>query len=92
LQESQPLWSGAPAPLQFDRRLRAITEDTPNKKQLKDIDYSSHDYSSQFEVLEQFSSEGEALSMKSFLNTVARKKGCTFLIKCPPGSGKTALL
>jgi len=87
LQESQPLWPGAPALLQFDRRLGRITEDTPNNKILKHVDYSS-----QFETLEQFSSEVETLSIKSFLNSVTRKKGHFFLIKGPPGSGKTVLL
>ena len=87
LQESQPLWPGAPALLQFDRRLRRITEDTPNNEQLKDIDYCS-----QFEMLEQFSSEAETLSIKSFLNLVVQKKECLFFVKGPPGSGKSALL
>jgi len=87
LQESQPLWAGAPALLQFDRRLGRVTEDTPDEKQLKRIDYSS-----QFETLEQLSSEVETLSIKSFLNSVTKQKGHFFLIKGPPGSGKTALL
>jgi len=87
LQESQPLWSGAPALLQFDRRLGRVTEDTPNSEQFKDMDYSS-----QFEMLEQFSSEVEILSIKSLLNLVGQRKECFFFIKGPPGSGKSALL
>ena len=86
-QESQSLWTGAPELLWFDRKLGKVSEDAPHYKLLKHIDYSSR-----FETVDQFSSEIETVSIKSFLNTVARKKGCTFLIKCPPGSGKTALL
>jgi len=86
-QESQSLWTGAPELLQFDRMLGKVTEDAPHHKVLKDIDYSS-----QFETVDQFSSEIETVSIKSFLNAVAKKKGHTFLIKGPPGSGKTALL
>ena len=86
-QERQQLWPGIPALLQFDRRLGRITEDTPNSEQLKVIDYSS-----QFETLEQLSTEVETLSVKSFLNSVAKKQEIFFLIKGPPGSGKTSLL
>ena len=84
-EESQPLWTGAPELLQFDRRLGKVTKDTD--KQLRDIDYSFH-----FETLEHFSSEIETVSIKSFVNMVAKKKDRLFLIKGPPGSGRTALL
>ena len=87
LQESQPLWAGAPTLLQFDQRLGRVTKDTPNEKQLKRIDYSS-----QFETLEQFTSEVETLSIKCFLNSVTEKKEHFFHIKGPPGSGKTSIL
>jgi len=87
LQESQSLWAGAPTLLQFDQRLGRVTEDTPDEKQLKCIDYSSR-----FETLEQFSSEVETLSIKCFLNSVTEKKEHFFHIKGPPGSGKTSIL
>ena len=86
-QESHSLWTGAPELLWFDRRLGKVCEDEPHYKPLMHIDYSS-----QFETVDQFSSEIETVSIKSFLNTVVRNKGCIFLIKGPPGSGKTALL
>ena len=79
------LWTGAPELLQFNRGLCKITEET--KKQYKDIDYSF-----QFETLEHFSSEIEAVSIKSFLNEVAKKEHRFYLIKGPPRSGRTALL
>ena len=79
--ESLPLWTGAPKLLQFDRKLRKVT------KQLRDIDYSSH-----FETLEHFSSKIKTVSIKSFVNTVGKKKDRFFLIKGPPHSGRTALL
>ena len=84
-EESQPIWTGAPELLQFNRRLGKVTKVTD--KRLRDIDYSSH-----FETLEHFSSEIETVSIKSFVNTVAKKKDRLLLIKGPPGSGRTALL
>ena len=78
------LWTGAPELLQFNRGLCKVTEDTD--KQYKDIDYSF-----QFETLEHFS-EIEAVSIKTFVNEVAEKEHCFYLIKGPPGSGRTALL
>ena len=84
-EESWPLWTGAPELLQFDRRLGRVTKDTDER--LRDIDYSSW-----FETLEHFSSEIETVSIKSFVNTVAKKKDCFFLIKGPPSSGRTVLL
>ena len=83
--ESRALWTGAPELLQFDRRLGRVAKDAD--RQLRNIDYSSH-----FETLEHFSSEIETISIKSFMNTVAKKKDRLFLIKGPPGSGRTALL
>ena len=86
-EQSVPLWTGAPELLQFDRRLGRITKDTD--KRLRGIGYSSH-----FETLEQFSSEIETVSIKSFVNAIAiaKEKDCFFLIKGPPGSGRTVLL
>ena len=81
-EESPALWTGTP---ELDRRLGRVTEDTD--KRLRDIDYSSR-----FETLENFSSEIEAVSVKSFVNAVGKKKDRFFLIKGPPGSGRTALL
>ena len=83
-EESQPLWTGAPELLQFDRRLGRTTDG-----RLKDTDYSSR-----FETLEHFSSRIETVSIKSFVNAVAiaTKDERFFLIKGPPGSGRTALL
>jgi len=86
-QGSKSLWTGAPEFLQFDRRLGKVTGYTPHHELLKDIDYSS-----QFEMVDQLSSEVETVSIKSFLNAVAKKEERMFLIKGPPGSGKTALL
>ena len=84
-EESVPLWTGAPELLQFDRRLGRVTKDTDER--LRDIDYSSC-----FETLEHFSSEIETVSIKSFVNTVAKKKDHFFLIKGPPSSGRTVVL
>ena len=84
-EESWPLWTGAPELLQFDRTLGRVTKDTDER--LRDIDYSSH-----FETLEHFSSEIETVSIKSFVNTVAKKKDRLFLIKGLPSSGRTVLL
>ena len=84
-EESWPLWTGAPELLQFDRRLGRVTKDTDER--LRDINYSSH-----FETLEHFSSEIETVSIKSFVNTVAKKKDRFFLIKGPSSSGRTVLL
>ena len=84
-EESWPLWTGAPELLQFDRRLGKVTKDTDER--LRDIDYSSC-----CETLEHFSSEIETVSIKSFVNTVAKKKDRFFLIKGPPSSGRTVLL
>ena len=84
-EESWPLWTGAPELLQFDRRLGRVTKDTD--KRLRGIDYSSW-----FETLEHFSSEIETVSIKSFVNTVTKRKDCLFLIKGPPSSGRTVLL
>ena len=84
-EESWPLWTGAPELLQFDRRLGRVTKDTDER--LRDINYSSW-----FETLEHFSSEIETVSIKSFVNTVAKKKDRFFLIKGPPNSGRTVLL
>ena len=84
-EESVPLWTRAPELLQFDRRLGRVTKDTDER--LTDIDYSSH-----FETLEHFSSEIETVSIKPFVNTVAKKKDRFFLIKGPPSSGRTVLL
>ena len=84
-EDSWPLWTGAPELLQFDRMLGRVTKDTDER--LRDINYSSH-----FETLEHFSSEIETVSIKSFVNTVAKKKDRFFLIKGPPSSGRTLLL
>ena len=48
------------------------------------LDYSSH--------IENFPSEVEVVSVKSFLNAVSQKKRRLFLLKGPNGSGKTTLL
>ena len=50
------------------------------------------DYSSRFETLEHFSSKIETVSVKSFVNAITKKKSRFFLIKGPPGSGRTTLL
>ena len=83
-EETQPLWTGAPELLQFDRRLGKTTDE-----QLRAINYSSR-----FETLEHLSSEIKTVSIKSFVNAVAiaKERDHCFLIKGPPGSGRTALL
>ena len=78
-QENQALWTGAPKLLQFDRKLGIAPEYVPHYELLKDIDYSS-----QCETLDQFSSDIETVSIKSFLNAVAKKEERIFLIKSPP--------
>ena len=89
--KSRLLWTGAPELLQFNRRLGKVTNDTD--KQLRNIDYSSW-----FETLEHFPSVIETVSIKSFVNAIAgvkdkpEKRGCLFLIKGPPGSGRSAVL
>ena len=88
-EKSQPLWTGAPELLQFDRYLGKIVEYIDTEERLKNIDYSS-----QFQTLEHFSSEIYTVSIKSFVNavTMAKEEDRFFLIKGPPGSGRTALL
>ena len=93
-QESQSLWTGAPELLQLDQRLGKPIVGEYDHQLLQNIDYSS-----QFETLDQCSSQIHTVSIKSFLNAVAKEKLRTFgkterifLIKGPPGSGKTALL
>ena len=84
-EKSQPLWTGAPELLKLDQRVVRVTKDTD--EQLRGIDYSSH-----LEILEHFSSEIETVSIKQFVNSIAKKEDRFFLIKGPPGSGRAALL
>ena len=77
------LWSGAPKVSKFNRRF-GIIQNVPLLSEL--------DYTSCHEMMGQFSSEIQKLSMKSMLNKIAQKEGRVFLFKGPPGCGKTELI
>ena len=77
------LWSGAPKVSKFNRRF-GIIQNVPLLSEL--------DYTSCHEMMDQFSSEIQELSMKSMLNKIAQKESRVFLFKGPPGCGKTELI
>ena len=76
-------WSGAPKLSKFNRRF-GIVQNAPLLSQL--------DYSSCYEMMDQFPSEIQELSMKSVLNKIAQRESRVFVFKGPPGCGKTELL
>ena len=77
------LWSGAPKLSKFNRRF-GIVQNAPLLSQL--------DYSSCYEMMDQFPSEIQELSMKSAVNKIAQRESRVFVFKGPPACGKTELL
>ena len=77
------LWSGAPKVSKFNRRFGIIQ----NPSLLSVLDYTSC-----YEMMDQFPSEIQELSMKSVLNKIAQRESRVFLFKGPPGCGKTELI
>ena len=77
------LWSGAPKLPKFNRRF-GIIQNVPLLSEL--------DYTSCYEMMEQFPSEIQELSMKSMLNKIAQRESRVFLFKGPPGCGKTEVI
>ena len=53
---------------------------------------SELDYTSCYEMMDQFPSEIQELSMKSVLNNISRGESRVFVFKGPPGCGKTELI
>lgn len=54
---------------------------------LQNVDYTCH-----YEMAEQYPCDIKWVSLKSFLNSISKRKSKYFLIKGPPASGKTHLL
>ena len=77
------LWSGAPKLSKFNQRL-GIVQNAPLLSEL--------DYTSCYEMMDQFPSEIQELSMKSMLNKIAQRVSRVFIFKGPPGCGKTELM
>ena len=77
------LWFGAPELPKFDRKF-GIVQNTPLLSEL--------DYTSCHEMMDQFLSEIQELSMKSMLNKMAQRESRIFIFKGPPGCGKTELI
>ena len=77
------LWSGAPKLSKFNRRFGIVQ----NAPLLSEVDYTSC-----YEMMDQFPSEIRELSVKSVLNKIAQRESRVLVFKGPPGCGKTELL
>ena len=77
------LWSGAPNVSKFNRRF-GIIQNSPLLSKL--------DYTSCYTMMDQFPTEIQELSVKSVLNKMTRRESRVFLLKGPPGCGKTELM
>ena len=77
------LWCGAPRLSRFNRRFGIVK----NAQLLSDVDYTCC-----YEMMNQFSSEIQELSMKSVLNMITHKKWRVYIFKGPPGCGKTEVI
>ena len=76
-------WFGAPELPKFDRKLGIIK----NAPLLSELDYTSC-----YEMMDQFPSEIQELSMKLVINKIARTESRVFIFKGPPGCGKTEMM
>ena len=77
------LWPGAPKLPKFNRKF-GIVQGAPL---LSEVDYTSC-----YETVDQFSSVIQDLSMKSMLNKITQRESRVFIIKGPPGCGKTEVI
>ena len=77
------LWSGAPKLSKFNRKLGIVQRGSL---------LSELDYTSSYEMMGQFPSEIQELSMKFMLNKIAQRESRVFIFKGPPGCGKTELM
>ena len=77
------LWSGAPRLPKFNRSFGIVQ----NVTLLSEIDYTSC-----HEMMDQFPSEIQKMSMKLVLNKITQKQNRVFIFKGPPGCGKTELM
>ena len=77
------LWFGAPELPKFDRKLGIIQ----NNPLLSELDYTSC-----YEMMDQFPSEIQELSMKLVINKIAQTESRVFIFKGPPGCGKTEMM
>ena len=71
--------------IEFDQRLGLLKEDASD--QLRQLDYSTC-----YETMDQFPSAITPVSPKSLVNSIAARSQPVFLIKGPPGMGKSHLL
>lgn len=77
------LWFGAPKLPKFNRRFGIVQ----NAPLLSEVDYTSC-----YEMMEQFPSEIQELSMKSMLNKITQRESRVFIFKGPPACGKSELI
>ena len=76
-------WFDAPELPKFDRKLGIIQ----NAPLLSELDYTSC-----YEMMDQFPSEIQEISIKSVLNKTAQRETRVFVFKGPRGCGKTELM
>ena len=77
------LWSGAPKLSKFNRKFGIVQ----NAAVLAELDYTSC-----YEMMDQFPSEIQEISIKSVLNKIAQRETRVFVFKGPRGCGKTELM